>query len=112
MFAGRECSYSSLHPGVGDLRGLFTGDDAALGTAARRADITHEELEHLIPSLPVEAIGKSAQRRLCGCVPAQLRHQGHCANGRTRGLRPGQDNVTIWKYSSCYIHRPAVSTGR
>lgn len=32
--------------------------------AARRADITHEEL------LPVEAIGKSAQRRVCASQPS------------------------------------------
>jgi len=35
------------------------------------AGITHEELEHLVPSLPVEAITNPVQRPVRGCVPAK-----------------------------------------
>jgi hypothetical protein len=35
------------------------------------AGITGELFEHLVPSLPAEAIADPVQRPVCGCVPAR-----------------------------------------
>jgi hypothetical protein len=87
-------------PGVAVSRGEVWGHGhdgqvqvARVQRTESDAGITGEQFEHLVPSLPAEAIADPVQRPVCGCVPAKDTQRDRDAGqpGVQRGVREAVD---------------------